>query len=170
MGHTQHRTHACGCGVSPRQQRSRALMQAPSRCPSWASVKVRSRTPQQQWPPPPHLAARPPGTVSRPPPPSANCPLEPCRCCSLCSAPALTVLPLSRKERPPAKPLKTCLSTFPSQYLHIYEDEFMSIGIFCFPQGASIPLHDHPGMTVFSRWGSGVEGSGFSAGGGADQG
>ncbi|KAL3669860.1 hypothetical protein V7S43_005237 [Phytophthora oleae] len=36
-------------------------------------------------------------------------------------------------------------------YQHIYEDETFSIGIFILPPGVSIPLHDHPGMSVVSR-------------------
>ncbi|MEW5310685.1 MAG: hypothetical protein WDW38_002457 [Sanguina aurantia] len=36
-------------------------------------------------------------------------------------------------------------------YLPVYEDMHMTMGIFCFPAGAIIPLHNHPGMTVLSR-------------------
>ncbi|POM72184.1 hypothetical protein PHPALM_11144 [Phytophthora palmivora] len=36
-------------------------------------------------------------------------------------------------------------------YKHVYEDETFSIGIFILPPGVSIPLHDHPGMSVISR-------------------
>ena len=35
--------------------------------------------------------------------------------------------------------------------MHIFEDSVISMGIFQLPMGASIPLHDHPGMTVISR-------------------
>ncbi|DBA03727.1 TPA: hypothetical protein N0F65_004144 [Lagenidium giganteum] len=37
------------------------------------------------------------------------------------------------------------------RYQHIWEDERVSIGIFILPPGASIPLHDHPDMSVISR-------------------
>ena len=37
------------------------------------------------------------------------------------------------------------------EYLHIYGDSALSIGIFVFPPSACIPLHDHPEMTVLSR-------------------
>lgn len=39
----------------------------------------------------------------------------------------------------------------PITYMHIYEDGTLSLGIFCLPARARIPLHNHPGMTVLTR-------------------
>ncbi|KAG2500971.1 hypothetical protein HYH03_000793 [Edaphochlamys debaryana] len=47
--------------------------------------------------------------------------------------------------------LKLHLRDSKIKYMRIYEDEQLTFGLFCFPAGSSIPLHNHPGMTVFSR-------------------
>ncbi|XP_074557893.1 plant cysteine oxidase 3-like [Curcuma longa] len=36
-------------------------------------------------------------------------------------------------------------------YVHIHECQDFSIGVFCFPAGARLPLHDHPNMVVLTK-------------------
>uniref|UniRef100_A0A0E0EMD1 cysteine dioxygenase n=1 Tax=Oryza meridionalis TaxID=40149 RepID=A0A0E0EMD1_9ORYZ len=36
-------------------------------------------------------------------------------------------------------------------YVHIHQCADFSMGVFCFPAGATLPLHDHPEMVVLSK-------------------
>ncbi|KAL6858853.1 hypothetical protein ACP4OV_017855 [Aristida adscensionis] len=36
-------------------------------------------------------------------------------------------------------------------YVHIHQCDDFSMGVFCFPAGATLPLHDHPEMMVLSK-------------------
>ncbi len=65
--------------------------------------------------------------------------------------------PLTAAHAPPHLPLLLSLPhphpplASRIKYMRIYEDDSLTFGLFCFPAGATIPLHNHPGMTVFSR-------------------
>lgn len=68
-------------------------------------------------------------------------------------APIITYLHLHECDRFSVCNLLLC-SLFPSQTLwsiFIVLNEWFQIGIFCLPPKSVIPLHNHPGMTVFSK-------------------
>ncbi|CAH0490683.1 unnamed protein product [Peronospora farinosa] len=50
----------------------------------------------------------------------------------------------SSRDSGPKRPMRV-------HYKHVYEDKMVSIGIFILPPGVSIPLHDHPRMSVITR-------------------
>ena len=56
-----------------------------------------------------------------------------------------------RAAPPPCSPVRCSWARPPITYLHIHEDAVMSLGVFVMPALSQIPLHDHPGMTVFTR-------------------
>lgn len=55
----------------------------------------------------------------------------------------LKIIPRSSK---PSSVALAGLQSPPVSYMHICETEVFSMGVFLLKSGASIPLHDHPGM------------------------
>uniref|UniRef100_A0A0D9XEP7 cysteine dioxygenase n=1 Tax=Leersia perrieri TaxID=77586 RepID=A0A0D9XEP7_9ORYZ len=55
------------------------------------------------------------------------------------------------EQSPPGRRFLSARAFTRITYVHIYECDDFSIGVFCFPAGATLPLHDHPQMVVLSK-------------------
>lgn len=55
-------------------------------------------------------------------------------------------LKLTPRNSKPSSVASAGLQSPPVSYMHICETEVFSMGVFLLKSGASIPLHDHPGM------------------------
>ncbi|PNW86576.1 hypothetical protein CHLRE_02g092284v5 [Chlamydomonas reinhardtii] len=64
---------------------------------------------------------------------------------------SLYTMPVAAACALASRPWLACPLCRRIKYMRIYEDHTLTFGLFCFPAGATIPLHNHPGMTVFSR-------------------
>lgn len=55
-------------------------------------------------------------------------------------------LKITPRNSKPSSVASAGLQSAPVSYMHICETEVFSMGVFLLKSGASIPLHDHPGM------------------------
>lgn len=65
---------------------------------------------------------------------------------SLVTAIRAADLKLAPRNSKPSSVASAGLQSPPVSYMHICETEVFSMGVFLLKGGASIPLHDHPGM------------------------
>lgn len=65
---------------------------------------------------------------------------------SLVTAIRAADLKLTPPNSKPSSVASAGLQSPPVSYMHICETEMFSMGVFLLKTGASIPLHDHPGM------------------------
>lgn len=65
---------------------------------------------------------------------------------SLVTAIRAADLKIAPRNNKPSSAASAGLQSPPVSYMHICETDVFSMGVFLLKSGASIPLHDHPGM------------------------